>query len=192
MKKIALIGVLLVVVVGLVFSGCAAPAPTAGPIVLKAVSFLPKGASPLADYGNYIDAVNERANGELVIDWIGGPEALPRFDQAEAVRTGVIDMTATPFMDYHDLAPAGMSVFLSQVINRQSDSNRNFSTPHISLSAINNGGILPIYGAYSLLLSIIILSISPLPSCMSKYTIRPSMSWINSSFCPGSISPVCV
>ncbi len=123
MKKIALIGVLLVVVVGLVFSGCAAPAPTAGPIVLKAVSFLPKGASPLADYGNYIDAVNERANGELVIDWIGGPEALPRFDQAEAVRTGVIDMTATPFMDYHDLAPAGMSVFLSQVTPMEEHGN---------------------------------------------------------------------
>jgi len=59
--------------------------------------------------------VNERAKGELVIDWVGGPEAIPRYDQAEAVRTGVVDMTAAPFMDYNDLAPAGMSLFLSEV-----------------------------------------------------------------------------
>ena len=121
MKKVVLIGVILVVVVGLILSGCAKPAPEQ--IVLKAVSFLPKGASPLADYGVYIDMVNERANGELVIDWIGGGEAIPRFDQAEAVRTGVVDMTAGPFMDYKDLAPAGMSLFLSDATPMEEHEN---------------------------------------------------------------------
>ena len=123
MKKIALIGVLLVVVVGLVFSGCAAPAPTAGPIVLKAVSFLPKGASPLVDFGIYIDILNERANGELEIDWIGGPEAIPRFDQDEAIKTGVIDIACFPMSQYKSELPQGLAMILSQVTPMEEHEN---------------------------------------------------------------------
>ncbi len=40
--------------------------------------------------------VNERAKGELVIDWAGGPEVIKGFDQAAAVRDGVVDLVLVP------------------------------------------------------------------------------------------------
>ena len=41
----------------------------------------------------YVDEINERAGGELIIEYLGGPEVIPTFDQADAIRTGMIDMS---------------------------------------------------------------------------------------------------
>ncbi len=38
------------------------------------------------------DLVNERSGGELTIDFIGGPEVIPGFDQPKAVKEGSIDI----------------------------------------------------------------------------------------------------
>ena len=70
-----------------------APAPKVEPIVLKYV-FAYKEMSPDCYISRrIIEVVNERAKGELIIKNIGGPEAIPLFDQLEAVRTGVVDMS---------------------------------------------------------------------------------------------------
>jgi len=39
-----------------------------------------------------LDTINERAKGELIIEYVGGPEVVPSFEQFEALRTGVADM----------------------------------------------------------------------------------------------------
>jgi TRAP-type C4-dicarboxylate transport system substrate-binding protein len=60
--------------------------------VLKMVTFLPKDDVNLTAWRAYVDEVNKRSKGELVIKFIGGPEAIPSFKQFEAMRTGVVDM----------------------------------------------------------------------------------------------------
>ncbi len=42
----------------------------------------------------FVDRVNEKANGELVLDVIGGPEVMPTAEQGPALQDGVIDMGA--------------------------------------------------------------------------------------------------
>jgi len=63
----------------------------------------------------YIEMVNERAKGELVIDWVGGPDVIPRFDQGDAVANGVLDMSCLPTSYFQGLVPAGFAAaILSQ------------------------------------------------------------------------------
>src|SRR5512142_180562 len=61
-------------------------------ITLKMVTFLPKDDVNLTAWWAYVEEVNKRANGELVIKFTGGPEAIPSFKQFDAVRSGVVDM----------------------------------------------------------------------------------------------------
>jgi len=43
----------------------------------------------------FVDRVNEQSKGELVIETVGGPEAIPGFEQVGALRSGVVDLVAT-------------------------------------------------------------------------------------------------
>ncbi|GAI49592.1 unnamed protein product, partial [marine sediment metagenome] len=55
----------------------------------------------------FADQVNERAKGELTIDYLGGPEVVPTFDQPEAVRSGVIDINFSCGNYYTGIVPEG-------------------------------------------------------------------------------------
>lgn len=98
MKRIVYILLIAGVIAGLLLAGCAkpapapAPAPKAEPIHLKFVwAWAPKFIEN--DMNQVlIDEVNNKAKGELVIEHIGGPEVIPAMDQAEAVRSGAVDM----------------------------------------------------------------------------------------------------
>ena len=70
----------------------APPAPTPEPIVLKATGFLPTGDPNYTQWDAFVDKVNKEAEGKLVIDWVGGPEAIPGFEQFPAVKSGVVDI----------------------------------------------------------------------------------------------------
>lgn len=61
-------------------------------ITLKMATFLPKDDINLTAWWAYADEVNKKSKGEVVIKFVGGPEAIPAFKQFEAVRTGVVDM----------------------------------------------------------------------------------------------------
>lgn len=62
------------------------------PITLKMVTFLPKGDNNMTAFMALVDEINKRADGELEIKYLGGPEAMPGFKQFEALRNGVVDM----------------------------------------------------------------------------------------------------
>ncbi|MCK5164345.1 MAG: TRAP transporter substrate-binding protein DctP [Desulfobacula sp.] len=66
--------------------------PVHAKTTLKMVTFLPKGNVNMTAWMAFVDAVNEKAKGELEIKYIGGPEAMPGFKQFEALRNGVVDM----------------------------------------------------------------------------------------------------
>lgn len=59
---------------------------------LKMASFLPKNDLNMTAWWPLINEINKRAKGELVIKYVGGPEAVPGFKQFEALRTGVLDI----------------------------------------------------------------------------------------------------
>jgi len=68
----------------------------------------------LDGFKKWLDLVNERAKGELIIEWVGGPEALPSRDQAKAVQSGVVDMTLNLGGYYEPLVTVAGCLYLSQ------------------------------------------------------------------------------
>ncbi len=88
------------------------PLPPAEPLVLKAItSFSPFAQMTQALY-LYQERVNERANGEVVIQFLGGPEVIAIPDQAMAAKKGVVDLVFC-FTAYTGLVPAVNSFALS-------------------------------------------------------------------------------
>ncbi len=59
---------------------------------LKMATFLPKDDVNLTAWWAFVEEVNKKSKGEVVIKFVGGPEAIPAFKQFEAVRTGVVDI----------------------------------------------------------------------------------------------------
>jgi TRAP-type C4-dicarboxylate transport system substrate-binding protein len=75
--------------------GAVAPkeAAAAEPIVLKAVTALPKSHPDIyTSVPKFVDMVQKRSGGMIKIDWLGGPEVIGSFEQADALKNGVIDL----------------------------------------------------------------------------------------------------
>lgn len=87
----------------------------AGPIELKVITFLPSSDKTNL-YGAFrmMDLVNEKAKGELVLKYVGGPEAVRAFEQPEALRKGVVDMIINCGPYCAPLVPEGVSTQLCQ------------------------------------------------------------------------------
>lgn len=118
MKKLLLVLLTVVVVATFIFGGCAkptpAPAPTPTPApapapkqptVLKFVAFLSDVPPDNIQPRMFIDMVKNNSNGELIIDWVGGPEAIPPPDQWAAVQSGAIDMAQALYAFGDPIAP---------------------------------------------------------------------------------------
>jgi TRAP-type transport system periplasmic protein len=72
---------------------------------LRALSMLPKPVAYTQNFLKFIEKVNAAGQGVVQIEFVGGPEAIPTFDQPEAVRTGVIDMVYGPASYYPGIVP---------------------------------------------------------------------------------------
>jgi TRAP-type C4-dicarboxylate transport system substrate-binding protein len=107
MKKLLILPIIIILLFALIFNGCAAQSTG---IVLKLVTFLPPQATVVKPVGMYIDMLNEKAAGKLMIDWVGGPDIIPRRDQGSAVMDGAIDMAALPASYYQSAVPAGFAI----------------------------------------------------------------------------------
>ncbi|MFC2068620.1 TRAP transporter substrate-binding protein DctP [Chloroflexota bacterium] len=94
-------------------AACAAPAP-GEPITLKMLTFLPTSYDVTWTAREFVDRVNARSQGQLTIDWIGGPEIIGYFDQGEAVKNGSIDIVWHAGALYQDLVPVAAALPLSQ------------------------------------------------------------------------------
>lgn len=62
----------------------------------------------MAGYHVFVDLVEERSNGRIKIDYVGGPEAIPSFNQGDAVSNGTIDMTWNASGYYSELVPEAL------------------------------------------------------------------------------------
>ena len=74
--------------------------------VLRAVTFLPLGAGTQGvQIAEFEKRLNEAGKGVIQIDLIGGPEAIPPGELANAIQTGVIDVMFVSVGLYHSLLP---------------------------------------------------------------------------------------
>ena len=71
----------------------AAPAPAAEPVVIRAIAAWPLDCNCVVMYKRYIEEINRRGKGKVEIKFLGGPEVVKPFEQLQAIRTGIADMT---------------------------------------------------------------------------------------------------
>jgi TRAP-type transport system periplasmic protein len=106
---------LVIAAAAALFLGAATTPAMAGPKVLKAVSFLPKDHPLCAMIHTWVDRVNEECGDAVKIDWVGGPEVIPGFDQAQAVRNNTVQVIFNPAAYYAPLAPEVNAFQLSKL-----------------------------------------------------------------------------
>lgn len=85
--------------------GLGGPGGTQAQETVRALSMLPKPVAYTQSFLKFIDKVNQAGQGVVQIEFVGGPEAIPTFDQPEAVREGVIDMIYGPASYYPGIVP---------------------------------------------------------------------------------------
>ncbi|WP_028671216.1 hypothetical protein [Saccharospirillum impatiens] len=98
----------------LVLASTAAMAFThAEEIRMNVVSFTPKTAAVSDGFVRFIDAINAEFDGELELNWRGGPEIMDPFRMADAVRNGSMDMAMMSPSYYAGLVPSSPSSNIS-------------------------------------------------------------------------------
>ena len=106
MKKVLFISLVLVMVTGLVLTGCTKSAPEAGETLeLKAVHFLPGFMDISKEFVELTNKINQQTGGGMTIKVLGGPDVTPPTEMGEALRKGVIDCLMCPVEYYIPLLP---------------------------------------------------------------------------------------
>ena len=91
--------------------------------IIRAISMLPRQTDYTRDFEQWIKQVNEQGEGRFRIIFVGGPEAIPTFEQADAVRTGVVHMVFGPATYYMGLLPEVEALFASNLSPRETRRN---------------------------------------------------------------------
>ena len=100
------ISLLLILLVMTLVPACAKPTPAPAPapaptppveaIELKSVTMSSTTSTGTYAMKELLARVNAQAKGELTIDYLGGPEVIPMFDQPVALIDGVVDLAWLP------------------------------------------------------------------------------------------------
>ncbi len=89
--------------------------PAAGGIVWKATTMAPKNMFTMRNIQIIADRIGKQSNGQLTINYMGGPEVIPANNQAVAVQQGVIQMTVISMSYYDGIVPVGSMLDLSEL-----------------------------------------------------------------------------
>ncbi|MBM3527701.1 MAG: ABC transporter substrate-binding protein [Alphaproteobacteria bacterium] len=82
-----------------------AAAAQAQEVTLRAVSSFAEKTQFSKNFERFIDRVNETGKGQVKINYIGGPRAMPPFEVGNAVRTKVVDIANVTGAFYTNLMP---------------------------------------------------------------------------------------
>ena len=82
-----------------------AGAAAAQETTLNAVLFVPRNTTFGEMFVRFVDHVNGEGKGTLQIKLIGGPDAIPTFEQGNAVKNGVVDMACVAPTFYTNFCP---------------------------------------------------------------------------------------
>jgi TRAP-type C4-dicarboxylate transport system substrate-binding protein len=107
----------------------------AGPVKMKAISFVPKNHPLVNPQGHeWIKMINEALEGTVEIKYTGGPEVVPPKEQIEAVRNNVVQITMLPVAYYSSHAPSAATAvlvkFKSAMEMRKSDYHKYLVEVH--------------------------------------------------------------
>ena len=83
--------------------------------IIRAISMLPRQTDYTRHFEEWIEKTNKLGEGKFKIIFVGGPEAIPTFEQADAVRTGVVHMVFGPATYYIGLLPEVEAMFASNL-----------------------------------------------------------------------------
>lgn len=75
---------------------------------LRAATAQEQGIIQYAGFDAFVEMIEERTDGRIQIENVGGPEAIPGFNQGEAVMNRTIDMTWIPTGYYTELVPESL------------------------------------------------------------------------------------
>jgi TRAP-type C4-dicarboxylate transport system substrate-binding protein len=84
-------------------------------VTLKAAVFVPPSTTYGIPFKRFVDHVNETGKGVLQIRIVGGPEAVPADGQAQAVKSGVLDIASIPPAYYKSVMVEGDAQVLSDM-----------------------------------------------------------------------------
>src|ERR671936_694041 len=84
------------IAIGLACLAVALAPAGADELTLKAAVFVPPSTTYGIPFKRFVDRVNESGKGALQIRIVGGPEAVPADRQAQAVKSGVLDIASIP------------------------------------------------------------------------------------------------
>lgn len=79
-------------------------------VTLKAASAFPEGTYYARNFERFIKKVNDEGKGIVQIRYVGGPKAIPTFEIANALRSGVIDLANTTTSFTTGVVPEGVSM----------------------------------------------------------------------------------
>jgi len=102
----------------LVLLAVAAAAPSwvqAQETTLRVVSAFAENTQYVKNLMPMIQKLNAEGKGQLQINFIGGPKAMPPFEVGNAVRTGVVDMAMTTGAFYTNIMPEADALKLTQM-----------------------------------------------------------------------------
>ena len=94
--------------------------------VLSATTALPKNLTNSVNFLKWVEMVNAQGKGIVRIEYRGGPEAIPTFEQGEAARNGVVDMVYTPSNYYAGQVPETDAFVASTVTPAEARKNGGF------------------------------------------------------------------
>ncbi len=80
---------------------------------LKAICWLPKNHPLTAMLPTWIQRVDTQLKGTLRINWVGGSEVMPGFNQPEALRKGIFQLAFIPTAFYYSMLPEADAISLS-------------------------------------------------------------------------------
>ncbi len=104
-RNILIVLLVAVLIVPLIIHGACATTAPGEAVKLRFVSFLPNTPPNNIPDMYFINKVNEKAKGKLIVEHIGGPEAIAPPDAPVSVRNGTIEMARCLYTLVDSMAP---------------------------------------------------------------------------------------
>ncbi|HVL56534.1 MAG TPA: TRAP transporter substrate-binding protein DctP [Burkholderiaceae bacterium] len=86
-----------------------APA-SAQEVTLRGVNAFQEGTYFARNFERFVKRVNDECKGHVQINYIGGPKAIPTFEQGNALRSGVVDLANTTASFTASIIPEGLTL----------------------------------------------------------------------------------
>ncbi|MGE0802857.1 MAG: TRAP transporter substrate-binding protein DctP [Lautropia sp.] len=100
-----------IAVAGAAIAALLAPAAaSAQEVTLRAVNAFQEGTYFARNFESFVKKVNDEGKGIVRINYIGGPKAIPTFEQGNALRSGVVDLANTTTSFTASIIPEGLAL----------------------------------------------------------------------------------